>query len=59
MMQIVVGALQIGGREEHHREHDPREGENEQYEQAGHERTPMQLSQKITGHGSAGEYSRV
>ena len=35
--EFVVGALQIGGREEHDDEHDAREGENEKHEQAGHE----------------------
>src|ERR1035438_7682889 len=57
--EVVVGALQVGGREVHHEEHESGEGEDQKYQQARHERSPMKLSQKSLGIGGAGAYSRV
>jgi hypothetical protein len=57
--EVLVGTLQVSGREVHHHEHEPGECQNEKHEQAGHERSPLQLSQKIVANGSAGEYCRV
>src|ERR1035441_3159648 len=49
--EVVVGALQVGGGEVHYDEHEPWEGEDQKYEQAGHGRSPMKLSQKSLGGG--------
>jgi hypothetical protein len=57
--QAVIGTLQISGREEHEQEHKPGEDEDQKHEQAGHEVSPLELSQRSFGGGSAVEYVRV
>src|ERR1017187_10494650 len=44
--EVLVGTLQVSGREVHHDEHDPGKSQDQKHEQARHERSPLRLSQK-------------
>ena len=45
--QIVVGALQIGGEQEHEHQHDAREGQQDNNENAGHRPSIVAIGKRI------------